>query len=80
MSLSRWAFKGAWPLGFDYPIIYGSSVDRYVEVVAIALVDYFSWDSSVDCSFETTMDSSNRVFWVKGIQIIMTLSQVSWFS
>ena len=51
MILPRWAFKGAWPLGFDYPTIYDILVDRYVEAVAVALVDYFSWDSSMDCSF-----------------------------
>ena len=80
MILLRWAFRGARPLGFDCPIICDSSVDRYVEVVVVAIVDYFSWDSSVDWSFETTMDSFSRVFWVRDIHIIMTLSQALWFS
>ena len=80
MILLWWAFREARPLGFDCPTICDSSVDRYVEVVVVAIVDYFSWDSSVDWSFETTMDSFSRVFWVRDIHIIMTLSQALWFS
>ena len=41
-SLSRWAFKRAWLLSFDCLITYDSLVDRYVEVVTISPVDYFS--------------------------------------
>ena len=80
MILSRWAFKGSWPLGFDRPTTYDSSVDRYVEAMIVFLVDYFFLDLPVDRSFETTTDSSNRVSRVRGIRIIMMLCQASWFS
>ena len=39
--MPRWAFKGAWPLGFDCLITYDSSIDRYVRAATIAPVDHF---------------------------------------
>ena len=77
--MSRWAFKGAWILSFDIFSTYDSSVDCYVDMVIASLVDYFSWDSLVGRSFETTIGSSSRVSWVRDIQIIMILLQVLWF-
>ena len=71
--MPRWAFKGAWPLGFDYLITYDSLVDRYAAIVTVALVDHFSWDPPMDRFFEMTTDSFSRVSWVRGIWIIMTL-------
>ena len=78
--MSIWAFRGAWPLGFDCLITYDSSIDCYVEAVTVTLVDHFSWDPLVDISFEMMTNSSNRVSRVRGIEIIMTLFQASWFS
>ena len=75
-----WAFRGAWPLGFDYLITYDSLVDHYVGPVTIAPVDHFSWDLLVDRSIKMMIDSSSKVSRVKDIQIIMTLCQASWFS
>ena len=40
----------------------------------------FSWDSSVNHSFEMTMDSSSKAFWVRGVWLIVTHHQASWFS
>ena len=71
--ISRWAFRGAWPLGFVCLITYDSLVDCYVEVVIVCPVDYFSQDSLVDHSFEMTMGSSNIVSWARDIKIIMIL-------
>ena len=38
----------------------------------------FSWDSLVDHSFQMTMDSYSKVFWVRGVWLIMTSCQASW--
>ena len=78
--MPRWAFRGAWPLGFDCLFTYDSSVDHYVEAMAVSPVDHFSWDPSMDRSFEMTTDSFNRASQVRSIQIIMALCQASWFS
>ena len=40
----------------------------------------FSWDSPIDHSFEMTMASSSRAFRVRGVRLIVTLRQTSWFS
>ena len=40
----------------------------------------FFWDSLVDHSFEITMDSSSRAFWVRGVWLIVTHHQASLFS
>ena len=40
----------------------------------------FSWDSPVDHSFEITMDSSSRAFWVRGVWLIVIHHQASWYS
>ena len=80
MILSRQAFRGSWRLSFDRPSTYDSSVDRYVEAMIVSSLDHFVWELPVDHSFKTTTDSSNRVSQVKGIYIIMTLCQASWFS
>ena len=71
--MPRWAFKGAWPLGFDCLITYDFSVDRYDGTVTIASVDHFSWELPVDRSFEMMTDSFNRISRVGDIRIIMTL-------
>ena len=77
---SRWASRGARPSGFwlpRYPWLSsrllcwgrGSYPDRL-----------FPYDSQMDHSFETTMDSSNRAYRVRDIWPIVTHHRVLWFS
>ena len=75
--LPRWAFSKARPQRFDCPTIYDSSVDWDRSSYLDGL---FSCDSLVDHSFDTTMDSPSRASWVRGIRIVMTLHQASYFS
>ena len=64
--LSRWAFSVAQCSGFDRPTSHDSLVDCYVEMVVCLLADY-SLETLSDYPFQMTMDSSSRVFRVRGV-------------
>ena len=63
--------------GFDRPISQDYSVDCYVEIVVCLLPDYSLRLS--DHPYGMTMGSLGRVLWVRGVQLITTLWQTSWF-